>query len=53
MKIEITQYGNKATYEFMSEDITLDDLLIHLGGLLKATGYVFDGELEIVNNEEQ
>jgi hypothetical protein len=53
MKIEITHYGHKASYEFDHEDVTLDDLLYHLDKLLKLTGYTFDGELEIVEPEEQ
>ena len=52
MKIEITSYGNKSTYEFDHDDVTLDDLVYHLDKLLKLTGYTFDGELEIVNEEE-
>lgn len=52
MKIEITHYGHKASYEFENEDVTLDDLVYHLDKLLKLTGYTFDGELEIVNEEE-
>ena len=52
MKIEITHYGHKASYEFANEDVTLDDLLYHLDRLLKLMGYTFDGELEIVNEEE-
>ena len=52
MKIEITHYGHKASYEFEHEDVTLDDLVYHLDKLLKLTGYTFDGELEIVNEEE-
>lgn len=52
MKIEITHYESKASYEFDHEDVTLDDLLYHLDKLLKLTGYTFDGELEIVNEEE-
>ena len=49
MKIEITHYGHKASYEFEQEDVTLEDLLYHLGILIKLTGYSFDGTLEIVN----
>jgi len=53
MKIEITHYGHKASYEFGQEDVTLEDLLYHLEKLLKLTGYNFDGELEIVKDEEE
>ena len=52
MKIEITHYGHKASYEFDHEDVTLDDLLYHLGKLLELTGYGIKGSLEIVNEEE-
>jgi hypothetical protein len=53
MKIEITHYGHKASYEFDHEDVNLDDLLFHLDKLLKLTGYSFDGELEISKFEEE
>jgi hypothetical protein len=52
MKIEITQYGCKASYDFDREDVTLEDLVYHLDKLLKLTGYHFDGSLEIVNEDE-
>jgi hypothetical protein len=52
MKIEITHYGHKASYEFDHEDVTLEDLLFHLDKLLKLTGYNFNGTLEIVNEEQ-
>ena len=52
MKIEITHYGHKASYEFANEDVTLEDLLYHLGKLLELTGYGIEGSLEIVNEEE-
>jgi hypothetical protein len=53
MKIEITHYGNIASYEFGHDDVTLEDLVYHLDKLLKLTGYHFDGELEIVKEEEE
>jgi transcriptional antiterminator len=52
MKIEITHYGNKASYEFDHEDVTLEDLVYHLERLIRLTGYHFDGTLEIVNEDE-
>jgi hypothetical protein len=52
MKIKITHYGNKASYEFEHEDVTLEDLVYHLDKLLKLTGYHFDGSLEIVKDEQ-
>lgn len=51
MKIEITHYGHKATYEFKHEDVTLEDLLYHLGKLINLVGYPFDGELQITETE--
>jgi hypothetical protein len=53
MKIEITHYGHKASYEFDHEDVELEDLLYHLDKLLKLTGYTFDWELEIVKDEDE
>jgi transcriptional antiterminator len=52
MKIEITHYGHKSSYEFEHEDVTLEDLVYHLDKLLKLTGYHFEGKLEIVNEDE-
>ncbi len=52
MKIEITHYGNKASYEFEHEDVELDDLLYHLEQLIRLTGYSINGRLEIVNDEQ-
>ncbi len=52
MKIEITHYGHKSSYEFEHEDVTLEDLLYHLERLIRLTGYSFDGTLEIVNDEQ-
>jgi hypothetical protein len=52
MKIEITHYGNKASYEFDNEDITLEDLVYHLEKLIWLTGYPINGRLEIVNEEQ-
>jgi hypothetical protein len=49
MKIEITHYGNTATYEFIHEEVNLYDLLPVLENLIKLTGYNFDGELTIIN----
>jgi hypothetical protein len=53
MKIEITHYGHKASYEFDHEDVDLDDLVYHIEKLIRLTGYSFDGELEIVKDEEE
>ena len=52
MKIEITHYGHKASYEFDHEDVKLEDLVYHLERLIRLTGYHFDGTLEIVNEDE-
>jgi hypothetical protein len=52
MKIEITHYGNKASYEFDHEEVELDDLLYHLEQLIRLTGYSINGRLEIVKDEE-
>ncbi len=52
MKIEITHYGHKASYEFEHEDVTLEDLIYHVEKLIKLTGYDFNGTLEIVKDEQ-
>jgi transcriptional antiterminator len=52
MKIEITHYGHKASYEFDNEDVTLEDLIYHIEQLIRLTGYSINGTLEIVNEKE-
>jgi hypothetical protein len=52
MKIEITHYRNKASYEFDNEDVELEDLVYHLEKLIWLTGYSINGTLEIVNEEQ-
>ncbi len=52
MKIEITHYGNKASYEFDHEDVEIEDLLYHIEQLIRLTGYSINGRLEIVNEDE-
>jgi len=47
MKIEITHYGNKASFEFNHEDVELVDLLYHIEQLIRLTGYSINGKLEI------
>ena len=48
MKIEITQYGHKSTYEFEHEDVDLEELLFYIERVIRLTGYEFNGHLEIV-----
>jgi transcriptional antiterminator len=52
MKIEITHYGHKASYEFDNEDVTLEDLIYHIEQLIRLTGYSINGTFEIVNEKE-
>lgn len=52
MKIEITHYGHKASYEFDNDDVDLEDLIYHIEKLIRLTGYEFNGTLEIVKEEE-
>ena len=52
MNIEITHYGNKASYEFDHEDVNINDLLHHIEQLIRLTGYSINGTLEIVNEEQ-
>jgi len=51
MKITIEQYDHKITYEVPHNDVLTDQMLEILERLLKATGYVFSGKLEIVDYE--
>ena len=52
MKIEITHYGNKSTYEFAHEEVDLDELLEAIGNLIKLVGYHFDGTIQPVEDNE-
>jgi hypothetical protein len=52
MKIEITHYGNKASYEFDHEDVDIEVLIEHIEQLIRLTGYSINGTLEIVNEEQ-
>ena len=57
MKIIIEQYEHTITYEVAHNDVSMDEMLEILERMLQATGYVFSGNLEIVDeskeNEEQ
>lgn len=56
MKITIEQYEHTVTHEVPFNDVDLDEAVRMVEGLLKAIGYVFSGNLEIVSewsdNEE-
>jgi len=51
MKIIIEQYDHKITYELNHDDVSMDKMLEILEGMLKATGYVFSGNLDILDEE--
>jgi hypothetical protein len=51
MKIVIEQYDHKITYEVPHNDVSMEEMLEILERLLKATGYVFSGKLEIVDDD--
>jgi len=51
MKITIEQYDHTVTHEVPFNDVDLDEALKMCEGLLRATGYVFSGNLEIVDDE--
>jgi len=50
MKITIEQYEHTVTHEVPFNDVDLDEVLQMIEGLLRATGYVFSGNLEIVDD---
>jgi hypothetical protein len=52
MKIEITLYGDKASYEFDQEQVSLEELIYSVEKLIKLSGYNFDGTLKIVRDEQ-
>jgi len=49
MKITIQQYEHTVSHEVPHNDVDLDEAIMMCEGLLKATGYVFSGNLEIVD----
>lgn len=51
MKITIEQYAHTVSHEVPNNDVTLEEALRMVEGLLKAIGYYFSGTLEIVDNE--
>jgi hypothetical protein len=56
MKITIEQYEHTITYSVKHNDVNIEEMLEILERLLKCTGFVFSGNLEIVDewsdNEE-
>jgi hypothetical protein len=56
MKITIEQYEHTVTHEVPYNDVDLDEAVRMVEGLLRAIGYHFSGNLEIVDewkeNEE-
>jgi hypothetical protein len=56
MKITIEQYEHTVTYSVKHNDVNMEEMLEILERMLQATGYVFSGNLEIVDewkdNEE-
>jgi hypothetical protein len=51
MKITIEQYEHTVTHQVPHNDVDLDEALRMCEGLLKAIGYHFSGNLEIVDND--
>ena len=51
MKITIEQYDHKIIYELNHDDVSMDKMLEILEGMLKAAGYVFSGNLDILDDE--
>jgi hypothetical protein len=51
MKITIEQYEHTVTHEVPFNDVDLDEAIRMCEGLLKAIGYCFSGNLEIVDDE--
>jgi hypothetical protein len=51
MKIVIEQYDHKITYEVPQNDVSMEEMLEILERLLKATGYVFSGNLQILDEQ--
>jgi hypothetical protein len=48
MKITVEQYEHTITYSVKHNDVNIEEMLEILERMLQATGYVFSGNLEIV-----
>ena len=53
MKITIEQYEHTVTHEVPFNDVDLDEAVRMCEGLLKAIGYCFSGNLEIVDDSTE
>ena len=53
MRITIEQYEHKVIHEVPHNDVSLEEALEMIEGLLKATGYCFKGNLEIVDDSTE
>ena len=53
MRITFEQYEHKIIHEVPHNDVTLEEALVMIEGLLKATGYCFTGNLEIVDDSTE
>jgi hypothetical protein len=51
MKITIEQYEHTVTHQVPHNDVDLDEAVRMVEGLLRAIGYHFSGNLEIVDDE--
>jgi hypothetical protein len=50
MKITIEQYEHTITYSVKHNDVNIEEMLEILERMLQATGYVFSGHLDIVDD---
>jgi len=53
MKITVEQYEHTITYSVKHNDVSMDEMLEILERMLQATGYVFSGHLDIVDDSTE
>ena len=53
MKITVEQYDHTITYSVKHNDVNIEEMLEILERMLQATGYVFSGNLEIVDDSTE
>jgi hypothetical protein len=53
MKITIEQYEHTVTYSVKHNDVSMDEMLEIFERMLQATGYVFSGHLDIVDDSTE
>lgn len=52
MEIIIKHYNNEYSVKTSHDEVDLPQILVLFGGLLRSAGFVFDGDVDIINDSE-